>query len=1606
MLDPIATTSHLSTAYLRYLKTMFRMQDPRLRAQYESELGQRDAITTGPLVESQPPFVAGSSIQELIDSGVLSAGFRDLSSPALPLSRPLYRHQEQAVRHVVQDQRNLVVATGTGSGKTESFLLPVLDHLLREREAGTLGKPGVRALLLYPMNALANDQLKRLRQILGNFPSITFGRYTGETLERQADAAAAFRSHHPGEILLPNELLSRDQMRDTPPHLLLTNYAMLEYLLLRPRDSEFFDGPAARHWRFLVLDEAHVYDGATGIEMAMLLRRLKDRIGRESANRLRCIATSATIGKGRPDYGAVARFAEAIFDEPFEFDPDQPTCQDVVEATRAPLPDDAESAESLLPSEYMNLHRQLSGTDEVSKVVPAEAWLRRDGSWPRSRDPEEVDAWLHRVLRRDGRLHGLQSELLDGPRPLGILASKVFGEAEDAAAATAALIALAARARPEPGAAALLRARYHFFARALEGCFVCFGDHERTGSPGPKAFLARHDRCPDCAATGRASEVFEVGVCNRCGAEYVLGRIERDGEQEKLVQNASVFGDQLAYLLVGARGDDDEDESVAVGEERDDTDRTAILCCGCGVVSPAGSEAVCGCREAVRIPVVRAEIKDAQGPLRRCLACGSRSNQEIVGRFLTGQDAPVSVLATALYETLPPASDHAQSLPGEGRKLLVFADSRQDAAFFAPYLEANQHRLLRRRLLVDLLRGSGDARRGDLRIEDVAKLLLPAAAAAGFFKPEQSKWDNNNTVLTWLMLEFLAWDRRNSPEGLGLLTFRPVPVRGWRPPTPLLTAPWGLTETEAVGLVTELLDTLRRQGAVTFPNGVSPEGEEFQPRTRVKGVRGAGSAPREGILSWEPTARTNGRLDLLLRLLDRTSPGLDADRGRKEATQLLRGLWTHLTDASGPWRNHLLAEHVGRDGVLHRVNHAMWEVVPGDHDSVHWSRCDRCGILTSASIRGTCPTLGCRGTTHPVSAASLSEEDNHYRVLYTSLLPRIINAREHTAQWTNDEALKIQEEFIKGRVNVLSCSTTFELGVDVGDLQSVLMRNVPPTTANYLQRAGRAGRRTDAAAFAVTFAQRRSHDLTMYRQPERLVAGKVPPPVISVTNPKIVRRHIHSVALSAFFRWASEEHKAGFPGTVETFFAKPELNGPKLLTDYLAKRPSKLGEALARVVPEVMHDELGVVDWSWIEALLGESFLNATHEVEDDLQMFSDRIQEAVAREDFRAADQYKRMRKTVLGRELLGFLASRNVLPKYGFPVDVVELITRYAPTEDGRRLELTRDLRIALAEYAPGSQIVAGGRVWTGGGLLLRPGWQTGGERKGWDERPYAVCPACLRFNQSEIGKDPPTTCGECGLTMERGHQNMRGQYVRPEYGFVASPEDPPRSGDSRPHRSFASRVYCTGLRNENREMVRMERDRGYAVSFSRGEELAVVNPGPMGRGFRLCDRCGFGTPAPLPGKSRGKEEQHRDPRTGRRCGGTLRTAHLGHTFRTDVLSLDLPFSETASTEVRLSLLYALLEGVSLALGISRDDLDGVVYGRSPLAKVVMFDNVPGGAGHAQRIGREFDEVVQAARGRVEHCECGVETSCYECLRGYANQPYHEILTRQAAIDALSHL
>jgi len=1526
-------------------------------------------------------------------------------------------------------------------------LVPIFNALLREEDQGTLSQPGVRALLLYPMNALANDQMKRLRRLLAHYPAITFGRYIGETKHQKKEARKYFEENYPDEPVLENELKSREEIQAKPPHILLTNYAMLEYLLLRPDDSPLFDGSTGRYWRFIVLDEAHVYNGANATEIAMLLRRLQDRVAWRHGKRLQAFATSATLGGGRADFPAVAEFATGLFSVPFEWVEDEPERQDIIEAERVSLSVLGETWGEGTKALYARLHqlaeawRNASDTERSSLLwrlndvprspeVPPFVW-QEALAFARRQGEESVPRLLFYILRGDKRLRTVR-EYLDehGPALLDALADDLFdGDAE----ALIYLVSAAILARPRAEDASLLPARYHMFARALEGAFVCLNQEaeiHQGENAAPRLFLKRHKRCPYCG-----SRVFELANCTQCGTAYLIGRVKEKhqitGERDLiphvhyLCQDSHLYFEEVAhrveyFVLRPQLAPLDEDafaEEGQAGFVDEEKVEELRLCPRCGALYGPTEPRQCRCQETL-IPVF--QIKKAHSPysLQRCVSCSTVSKQGVVYRFLTGQNAPVSILAQTLYQFVPPAREEkARLYPGQGRKMLIFTDNRQDAAFFAAYLEWRHNRNLRRRLIMKTLQEAVTSATGDLRLADVLPRLVMQAESVHVFGEEQSPDERKRWVATWLMKEFLGFDRRISLEGVGLVQFRPVEP-DWTPPPFLLEPPLSLDQDEAFHLIWALLNTLRRRGVTTYllqgeVDLLTDKREEFEPRDRPGYVREQGGVRRSKyqIFGWIPSdGYSNARLHILRRLIrSRLADGhMSEEEVDRLGRNLLHELWLYLTDRRSPWRIHFSNETVGRDGNVYRLKHTMWTVHPTSEESLTgWWICQRCQNSASTTIDNVCPMYGCDGHLVPLEEHREVLEENLYRHMYLHSNPIAMRVEEHTAQWQPEKAAKVQNEFIRGEVNVLSCSTTFELGVDVGELQAVVLRNVPPTTANYVQRAGRAGRRADAAAFVLTFAQRRSHDLTFYDTPEKMVAGHIRPPVVYLKNAKIIRRHMHSVLMSAFFRWAKEVKGVTYRYVGEFFTPDDRPPGPALLREYIARRPPEVYESLDRMLPrdETLRRELQFeANWTWVKRLLGDeddkgvldlAALKTTSEIE----IFERLELEAARKRRYSDANRFAQIQNTLRKRELLGYLGTHNVLPKYGFPTDVVELKTDHLNISEAKVLDLSRDLRIAIAEYAPGAEVVAAKRIWKSIGLRKLPGRE-------WVRYEYAICKECNRFTYA-IEEQLPTTC-TCGAPLQA--KGLKSIFVVPEHGFVAAQETK-RAREQQPVRLHVGRVHFAAYRLPDQNarpdaFIEPEwvLDSNFSVGvwkrYSRYGWLAVVNKA-FG-GFSVCSICGYAE-SRLIGLGR-RKKSHTNPLTGAPCTGRLEIFHLGHLFMTDVLEItfDVHFG---GLEPILSVLYALLDGASEALDIQRNDINGTFYYRSAGASpaFILFDDVPGGAGHVKRIYENLRPTMEAAFHRLNRCECGRDTSCYSCLRNYQNQWAHDLLQRGAALNIL---
>lgn len=1378
--------------YEAYLKTSFFFKDPDLRASFQTALREEESLLKGPYPEPARDFNKGIGAKDLA-----RLCFRENVEDLLPamMDARLYTHQERAIRAAHLESQNVVVATGTASGKTETFLYPILFELYSQHLAGELTRPGVRALILYTMNALANDQRERLGALCNALAVAnssfepTFGQYIGQTPEDQRDR---WRNATWGaENRLPGELVFRSEMRNTPPHILLTNYSMLEYLLIRPEDSPLFDNGRSEHWQFMVLDEAHQYRGAKGMEMGMLIRRAKQRLrdgGRQAP--FRCIATSATLSSGESeiDRKVVAKFAQELFAEPF-YD---------------------------------------------SGIIFGESETAVDDSQPR---------------------------------------------------------------------------RYHAFLRALEGAFLVHRDGK------DEIILNRKGD----SGNGAIVEPLEIALCKECGQHYYVGRI-REGQLREAIRDPSHGQFGVDYYRPTENGNQ-------------------MLCKACGVLS--NSVAECDCDDTASVRVKKCENqRDHADRLKECEACGYQRGGigDPVQEIVHGSDGPNAVIATALHELLP-----------EGRrKILAFTDSRQEAAFFAWYAEDSYEKLRDRNQMLQAIMSSPVSSEG-LSIDDLANRLLHKWDEAGLFHRSDTSESRRRKVLTAMLREAVTDQRRLSLSGVGLVKWFVAVPNDLLLPNSMGVHPWNLTEEEPRNLVQYLLGEMLRQRAINLPDvaGAPPWNNlaTWPQRAYCHGIPGT----RKDVSQWG-----NQQSAVVQHFLHRLCPtGSPA-----QSTELMEEIWDALQQYGG---ESILTE--GRHNGTFRLNPNWLRIKPTTLDEV-WE-CGTCATLSAHNIRGICPRNRCHGSLEPTNQTRLAE--NHYRSLYENpTLPAYLRAEEHTAQIDSDTARKRQNDFKSGDIHLLSSSTTFEVGVDLGDLDAVFLRNVPPEPFNYTQRVGRAGRQEPG--LAVTYCRRNPHDLYHYNDPEeRVINGVVHPPRLRMTNEKIVLRHMVAVALSEFFKQNQLRfrHVEDFVGSWEEPRAASDLQ-------VFCEDDSELEKHLRHIVPNDMHAIVGLATDSWIDNIAGpESRLEfVTKEVcSDYLALDSLRKQYIEERKDDRVSGVGRRIR-TIAEESTLNFLSRKAVIPKYGFPVDVVELDTRPIngkPTG----VALQRDLSQAISEYAPGGRVVANKLEWESYGIKVVTG-------KAWPVRHYQYDEARSFRQWNEGDLEAP--------------QNAR-KYLIPEFGFVTPLFKKPREPRGRAHRVYTTRPFFRGFSDDTQPETREFLD--VQITKAQPGTLVILCEGRHQKGFYICCKCGT--------HSTERKAKHTTP-SDTKCNGTLQQFSLGHELVTDVVRLQFP--KMSGEWTAYSVAYAVLFGAAESLNVPSTDLNvtiaaGATTGEST---IVLYDNVPGGAGLVAQLehANTFREVPTNAAERVQGT-CGCDSSCYGCLRSYRNQFAHPYLYRKTAAQFL---
>ena len=1535
--SPITASTRIVGKYKRYLKTIFQISDKDYARQFDTELNHAGILSKGPYLDVVDSFKKGKSLNELMAEGTLPKSLKKLG---MPLDRPLYLHQEKAIR-TGNAKRNFVVSTGTGSGKTESFLIPILAELAREDEAGTLC-PGVRALIIYPMNALANDQVERLRDVLKNYPRITYGSYTGQTRQKQNEALQEYKVLNNGKTPLPNELISRDAMLVSPPNILITNYAMLEYLMVRPRENVFFNGQYASNWKFIILDEAHVYRGSTGIEVSMLLRRVRSTV---NAPDMQYILTSATLGDESQNQ-EVADFASRLCSSAFR-------PEDIIRADRI---DPAKEKGRTVDRDF-SVYRDIA---ESIRNGQEEAVFRLSGQ--QGNDAREA---IYNYILQDAHYWEMRELLKDKPKTVRALAEAercTEEEIED-------FVIVAAYALKN--GAQLFDAKYHMFIKAMDSAFI-------TLEPSKKLSLTRKRRIYE---NGQEYAAFEIGLCTACQSIYLLGRMNL----QHYFEQVGGISEERQVLYLGEEVSENDEDSLGIPGQG--LTKKSKICPHCGKLMPEKPSAAECCEHDPKDYVTVYQIDKKQNELTKCVCCENTNMRGIIRPFFTGQEAVTSVLGTALFEELPSKEiikttveaddefdfDEDETITEEkdsAKQFIAFSDSRQASAFFASYFQQTYENILYKRMIVHTIEE-------EKFIDTVPELASALQAYFEKYRIVPRGLSSRNEAWKAILAEMVYNSQANSLQNLGFyhLSIDDKDSRA--------ASKKNLNLQEVRDIINVCLLTMMSDAAIDYPVTLNQQDKEFFTYNGHEGGFTLSDSSLAGASSFCPS-RENGmnrRLDYLERIFSVVQPGTT----REESLKFLEGIWKGILT-----KRELV---VSGNGDLYKVNSNKLHVKTRSQ----FYRCPICRKITPFNVHGVCPTFKCTGTLEKINLAE-ERKDNHYYRMFRDLEIRNMKVVEHTAQLSRERAYDYQRQFKERKIDVLSCSTTFEMGVDVGSLETVFMRNMPPSPANYAQRAGRAGRSLRSVAYALTFCNKANHDFSYYSQPEAMIRGKINPPVFSVENDKIAIRHVFASALSFFWKIHPEYYS-----TVETF--TEERNGKTgygEFKEYLGHKPGNLKQFLISVLPSALCQKYGIDSFAWTERLTGEEgvLTRAMAMYQYDMDILQKALQDAM---NGHGSFDYTMQRINNYKREpILAFFSRKNVIPKYGFPVDTVELTMIGTKGRGRMNVELQRDLSIALSEYAPGSEVIADGN-------LIRSRYIKKVPNIAWKQYDYVYCRKCHTLNIDQHMTRHTDTLKKCVVCDDELEVGIKS-FIIPEFGFTAG--EISKATLVKPKRTYNSEIAYVGFHDSVEQKEVNSGTKKYELIYSQNDEMAVLNQS----NFHVCFTCGYTETSKNEFKTVIRKK-HKMP-SGRDCTSNLlsKTA-LGYRFQTDVLQVRFIWPQIRFIDQAMSILYGLMKGACSYLNIEQSDISGCIqyfgndYTQEGNYTLILYDNTPGGAGHVKRLYDEaaFNGVLHETYRIVSQCTCGEkrgDTSCYNCLRTYSNQKYHDRLQRRYVLDFLEKM
>jgi len=1666
---PTSIARDLQNAFLRYVDTAYYLRDPNLREERNSLLREPGRLFTETLLEPVLPYPAtvplpGADSQISVSStSVLTAAtalFKRFISGGEPVL--LRQHQAEALATSLSTSgpRNVAVTSGTGSGKTESFLLPLLSRLIEESSRWSPSLPSnawwldavnptwsstraqetrtaaVRSLILYPTNALVEDQVARLRLAFRNVEDIDpnakfwFGRYTSATLGNNGPAQKASKktlSDVAGEIRemaeefetlvasgtltdsdlsvfadpRRHEMLSRWDMVADPPDVLVTNYAMLNALLMRDFERSFFE--STRTWLkedprnefTLVVDELHSYRGSAGSEIALVIRKLFDRLGlNASSPQLRIIATSASLGNGNESVDFLEQF----------FGVDRSTF-----VTTAGTPLKPQLGEAPPRSAFMSLGDGDPGSEVATDLLSS-------------------------------RIAGLCLDKSGTPRatPISDLSARFFDESDDGTAFENVLTTIA-RAKKQDGSIPI---RAHIFARSLPGMWACTNSSCQGISAGtPSRGFGSLSTLPSSVCSHCSSRMLELLHCDECGDASLGGYLLAFGGGHEVLSPTPVAVPSTASPYVSRRSRSEYRWFWPADAKPRHLDKKwthsgfefswvpaqldtggSLRVGGIGAqptgwcVQPSGTDS--GALE--QLPALPS----------RCPRCGQGERQTSAA-FLGGEvRTTIGNLSTSAPQaTQAFLSQLTRSLGDspEDYKTIVFSDNRDLAARTSAQMNVTQYRDLLRQVArnqvrvlnpVDptelVSRYAADA--ATLTAHEQAeanriimrhpKLLLSLTRTqAGIATSDDAaliaEVANNQETQTFQWLDFRASVVRTlvslgvPPAGVTkeASTSGGMPwYRFYDPPSP------GMWDPVNAAARAEAQDRFGRLLSLELSDAVfDAERRDFEStglawavptQPAGEGPDGLGSDVLEQVIA--SCIRILG--------LDRRVDGADF---AEDASGIPAGITSYLKqvasrhsanyDELAGWVYQEMAGSQLAPGWILRVNNPASPIalVPA---STSVFECGDCGFKHLHESAGVCANKGCNSQL--LTKLSYTDvADTDYYDWLSRQEPRRIAVAELTAQTKPLKEQRRRQRWFRGvhlpeprenpltcQLDVLSVTTTMEVGVDIGSLNSTLMANVPPQRFNYQQRVGRAGRAGQAFSYAITTCRDTAHDEYYFQNARRMASDDPPAPRLDLQRSRIVQRVVAAELLRQAFLSLPDPPRWG-PDSIHGTFGKVDdwQEHRSAIAGWLATEP-RVETTVTRLteytgIPTAELDEL--LEWARKQLVLDV----------DTVTTDPDRLNST----------------------ELSSRLAYAGLLPMFGFPSRVRRLFHRpLFPGDDEDDATVSdRSLNMAISNYAPGSEVIRDGIVHQAAGFVAYTGQGRGRRTINPLGEPTTVhrCPSC---GGTFLLAPAERLCEVCGSPLESmtmyepkgfrttyDERSFRGSVTRsqtrsaPAFAPVGMP-------------STQSRVRNVDLELfEQNRVVEYNNNKGRLFQLSSAGDGSVIATNPENYGGRW---------KPPPGKS------------------ALGQAAIGEIRVTDAITIDIERTDSSLSRIPLhsgempaghsafwSFAQVLRRASQVALDVDPNELQaGLLPFRHDgyeSAKVFVADAIDNGAGFASQLSEphEFLALLDDARATLtKQYEASAHaatctSSCPDCLRAWDNQTLHGALDWKLALDML---